>query len=84
MVSALPQLTKLDFFNQFLTGTLPSNISFPRLMEIRLINNDISVGPCVPLLLCCLMATPNHRACQLCCDGACLQGFTDPDSSRRI
>ncbi|CAL8462229.1 g1760 [Coccomyxa elongata] len=42
VVSALPQLTKLDFFNQFLTGTLPSNISFPRLMEIRLINNDIS------------------------------------------
>lgn len=54
MVSALPQLTKLDFFNQFLTGTLPSNISFPRLMEIRLINNDISVGSLLahPALLC--------------------------------
>ena len=43
VVSALPQLTKLDFYNQLLTGTLPSNISFPKLSEMRLIANDISV-----------------------------------------
>lgn len=42
-VSALPQLAKLDFYNQHLTGMLPSNISFPRLTELRLVNNDISV-----------------------------------------
>ena len=45
MVSALPQLTKLDFYNQLLTGTLPANISLPKLVELRLIANDISVRP---------------------------------------
>lgn len=45
VLSQLPQLIKLDFFNQFLTGTLPADVSFPRLVEIRLIANDISVRP---------------------------------------
>ncbi|CAL8464771.1 g4306 [Coccomyxa elongata] len=40
--SALPRLTKLDFTNQFLTGTLPANISFPSLEELILVNNDIT------------------------------------------
>ncbi len=42
--SDLPRLTKLDFTNQFLTGYLPANISFPWLEELTLINNDINVG----------------------------------------
>ena len=41
--SVLPRLTKLDFTNQFLTGTLPANISFPSLEELILVNNDITV-----------------------------------------
>ncbi len=43
--SALPRLTKLDFTNQFLTGTFPANISFPSLEELILVNNDITVQP---------------------------------------
>jgi hypothetical protein len=43
VASQLPALTKLDFYNQYLTGTLPANISFPKLSELRLVNNDISV-----------------------------------------
>ena len=42
--SDLPRLTKLDFTNQFLTGYLPANISFPWLEELTLINNDINVS----------------------------------------
>ena len=41
--SDLPRLTKMDFTNQFLTGTLPANISLPALEELILVNNDITV-----------------------------------------
>ncbi len=41
--SVLPRLTKMDFTNQFLTGTLPVNISLPSLEELILVNNDITV-----------------------------------------
>lgn len=50
MLSRLPDLQYLDFSNQFLTGTIPANISFPQLTELRLTNNDIAVSP--PSLLC--------------------------------
>ena len=67
MVSALPQLTKLDFYNQLLTGTLPSNISFPKLVEMRLIANDISVRPPALLLRSTFSQTPLSCACNICC-----------------
>lgn len=42
--SGLQKLTKLDFTNQFLTGTFPINVNFPWLEELRLVNNNIQVG----------------------------------------
>ncbi|KAK9917092.1 hypothetical protein WJX75_000820 [Coccomyxa subellipsoidea] len=42
LVSQLPALQSLDMTNQWLLGTLPANLSFPRLTELRLTYNDIS------------------------------------------
>lgn len=49
LVSQLPALQSLDMTNQWLLGTLPANLSFPRLTELRLTYNDISVGPACDL-----------------------------------
>ena len=42
-ISQLQSLTTLDFTNQFLTGSLPSDVSFPALEVLQLANNDIMV-----------------------------------------
>ncbi len=44
LVSGLPALQSLDVTNQWLIGTLPANLSFPRLTELRLTYNDLQVG----------------------------------------
>ena len=43
MISRLQYLTTLDFTNQFLTGSLPSDVSFPALEVLQLANNYITV-----------------------------------------
>ena len=42
-ISRLQSLTTLDFTNQFLTGALPADVSFPALEVLQLANNYITV-----------------------------------------
>lgn len=60
LVSQLPALQSLDMTNQWLLGTLPANLSFPRLTELRLTYNDISVG------LACDLARTKMLPCPWC------------------
>jgi hypothetical protein len=44
VLSELSQLSKVDFYGHFLTGTLPAAVQFPRLEELRLAGNDVTVS----------------------------------------
>lgn len=39
----LTRLTKLDFTNQYLSGTVPANVSFPWLEELVMVSNNMIV-----------------------------------------
>ena len=39
----LTRLTKLDFTNQFLSGTVPADVSFPWLEELVMVSNNMIV-----------------------------------------
>ncbi len=44
--AVLTRLTKLDLTNNYMTGYLPTNISFPSLEELKLVSNNIQASPC--------------------------------------
>jgi hypothetical protein len=44
ILQRLPKLAKLDFTNAYLSGSIPSNLTFPALQTLLLSSNNIIVG----------------------------------------
>lgn len=42
--AGLTRLAKLDLTNEYLTGYLPQNVSFPSLQELTLVSNNIQAS----------------------------------------
>ena len=44
VLQRLPKLAMLDFTNAYLSGSIPSNLTFPALQTLLLSSNNIMVG----------------------------------------